>query len=141
MGIASVGGRGQESEKRCLESPAVILVYRAILVAIVSQNSFVLVFFFVCVCGGGIAQVSCDTLQNGVSHRYVCANERTKAIVDVWWSAKPIEKASRNIRNNKEGDNDSFCLHPWEPNAASKPPFPLRQTERDNNNNNNNNNN
>ena len=42
------------------------------LAAIVSQNSFVLVF------AGGIAQLSRDTLQNGVSHRCACVKLSTK---------------------------------------------------------------
>ena len=47
--------------------------YRVMLAAIVSQNSFVLVFMG----GGGIAQLSRDTLQNGVPHR--CASVKLSA--------------------------------------------------------------
>ena len=44
------------------------------LVAIVSNIFFVLGFFFV----WGIAQLSRDTLQNGVSHRCACVNLSTR---------------------------------------------------------------
>ena len=55
-----------------LRGPGAILSYRAILAAIVSQNSFVLVFV------GGTAQLSRDMLQNGVSHRCACVKLSTK---------------------------------------------------------------
>ena len=45
---------------------------RAILATIISQNSSVLVFM------GGIAQISRDTLQSGVSHRCACVKLSTK---------------------------------------------------------------
>ena len=66
--------------KHCwgLEAQQRYLSYRAMLVAIVSQNSFVLVFMghraiiVRYVAKWGIAQLSRDTLQNGVSHRCAC---------------------------------------------------------------------
>ena len=54
---------------------AILFSYRAILAAIVSQNSFVLVFVGG---GGGIAQLSRDILQNGVSHRCAFVKLSTK---------------------------------------------------------------
>ena len=48
--------------------------YRAMLVAIVWQNSFVIVYSFT----WGIAQSSRDMLQSGVSHRCVCVTLSTK---------------------------------------------------------------
>ena len=53
------------SSRRPLTGPAAILSCRAILVAIVSGNSFVWG-------GGGIAQLPRDMLQNGVLHRCAC---------------------------------------------------------------------
>ena len=84
MGIrAPVWGRGNPKS-------------RAILVVIVSQNSFVLVFFFFFLCG--IAQLLRDTLQNGVSHRCACEKLSTKrGIAPFWGSANLPLKASREI--------------------------------------------
>ena len=65
-----------------LEAQQRYFSYRAILVAIVSQNLFVLVFM-------GIAQLSRDMLQNGVSHR--CAYVKLSAkggIAPFWGSAE-----------------------------------------------------
>ena len=47
--------------------------YRATPVATTSQSSFVLVPI-----RGEVAQIERQMLQNGVSHRYVCANESAK---------------------------------------------------------------
>ena len=56
--------------------------YRAILVAIVSQNCFVLVFMW-------YRTLSRDTLQNGVSHGCACVKLSTKGggIAPFWGSA------------------------------------------------------
>ena len=54
-----------------LEAQQRYFSYLAIFVAIVSQNSFVLVLW-------GIAQLSCDTLQNGLSHRCACVKLSAK---------------------------------------------------------------
>ena len=54
-----------------LEAQQRYFSYRAILVAIVSQKYFVLVLW-------GIAQLSRDTLQNGVSHRCACVKLSAK---------------------------------------------------------------
>ena len=54
-----------------LEAQQRYFSYRAILAAIVSQSSFVLAF-------GGIAQLSRDTFQNGVSHRLCLCEVSTK---------------------------------------------------------------
>ena len=60
-----------EGETTSLEAQQQYFSYHAILVAIVSQNFFVLVLW-------GIAQLSRDTLQNRVLHRYACVKLSTK---------------------------------------------------------------
>ena len=74
-----------------LEAQQRYFSYRAILAAIVSQNSCVLVFM-------GIAQLSRDMLQNGVSHRCACVKLIAKGgIAPFWGSANLPEKVSRDM--------------------------------------------
>ena len=63
-----------------------------LLSAIVSQNSFRAFFSW------GIAQLSRDTLQNGVSHRCACVNLSTKGggLAPLWGIAGMAEKVSRD---------------------------------------------
>ena len=65
-------GKTQQNVSSILEAQQRYFSYRAMLVAIVLQSFFVLVLW------GGIAQLSRDTLQNGVSHGCVCAKLSTK---------------------------------------------------------------
>ena len=81
-----------------LEAQQRYFSYRAIPVAIVSQNVFVLVFLW------GIAQLSRDTLQNGVSHRCACVKLSTKGgIAPFWGSANLLEKVSRDVGYRSDG--------------------------------------
>ena len=60
--------------------------YRAILVAMVSQNSFELIFM-------GIARLTRNTLQNDVSHRRACVKPGTKGgIASFWGVLTSLEK-------------------------------------------------
>ena len=66
--------------------------YRAMLVAIVSQNYLVLVLW-------GIAQISRNMLQNGVSRRCACVKISTKGggFAPFWGAANLSEKVSRDM--------------------------------------------
>ena len=66
LSVATFADRRGEKTVVLLEAHQRYFSYRAILVAIVSQKLLVLVFF------GGIAYLSRDMLQNGVSHRCAC---------------------------------------------------------------------
>ena len=67
--------------------------YRAILVAMVSQNYLALAFV------GYRAIIVRDMLQNGVSHRCACVSPSAKgSIAPFWGSANLPEKVSRNIQ-------------------------------------------
>ena len=85
-------GSGEGLPEPVMEFPAVLGVflileaqqryfsYRAILVAIVSQNSFVHVLW-------DFAQLSRDTLQNGVSRGCVCVKLSTKGGIAPFWGS------------------------------------------------------
>ena len=66
-----------------LEAQQRYFSYRAMLLAIVSQTHFRACFLW------GIAQLSRDTLQNGLSHRCVCAKLSTKGRVSHHFGGVP----------------------------------------------------
>ena len=74
-----------------LEAQQRYFSYRAILVAILSQNSFVFVLW-------GIAQISRDMLQNGVSHRCACVKQSAKGgLSHLFWGVLTSLKKYRAI--------------------------------------------
>ena len=119
-----------------LEAQKRYFSYRAMLVAIVSQNSESCLFLW------GIAQLSRDTLQNGVSQRCACVKLSTKGGIAPFWGRASIPlKVSRDMGplSRKVGvathakqklTSQTAITNGWQFDFSTSPAISLRQLHR-----------